>query len=100
MHTKLHDDMWRAGVVRTSIFGLVVQFASELCEALRLCLAQLLMCNVKLHQFEVLRQMSGTCIAFLALGIWLLEWQQFVEQRAWRHVIAHPHWYLAAGAYV
>lgn len=89
--------MLSTGVASTSALGLAVQFASELCEALRLCLAQLLMCDMRLHQFEVLRQMSGTCIAFLALGIWALEWRPFCEAHAWDRILAHPHWYLAAG---
>ena len=80
-----------------SAIGLVVQFSSELCEALRLCLAQLLMCNMSLHQFEVLRLMSSACVAFLCVGIWLLEWRSFVDERAWERVLAHPHWYLSAG---
>ena len=78
--------------------GLLIQFASEGCEALRLCLAQLLMCNMALHQFEVLRLMSSACILFLMVGVWLLEWRRFLDNRAWTRVVAHPHWYLAAGA--
>lgn len=78
--------------------GLVIQFASEMCEALRLCLAQLLMCNMRLHQFEVLRLMSSACVLFLALGVYSLEWRRFWEAEAWRRLAAHPHWYLAAGA--
>lgn len=80
-----------------SVVGLVVQFSSEMCEALRLCLAQLLMCNMSLHQFEVLRLMSSACVVFLCVGVWLLEWRRFVEQRAWQRVLQHPLWYLTAG---
>jgi hypothetical protein len=87
-----------AGAGRTSAVGLAVQFLSEMCEALRLCLAQLLMCNIKMHQFEVLRQMSSTCIVFLAVGIWALEWPRFVDNAAWLRILQHPHWYLLAGA--
>ena len=81
-----------------SVIGLFVQFGSEMCEALRLCLAQMLMCNMALHQFEVLRLMSSACVLFLVVGIWLMEWSRFVEHRAWERVVAHPHWYLGAGA--
>lgn len=87
-----------AGVGKTSVVGLAVQFLSEMCEALRLCLAQLLMCNIKMHQFEVLRQMSSTCIVFLAVGVWSLEWPRFVDNAAWLRILQHPHWYLLAGA--
>lgn len=66
-------------------------------EAFRLCLAQMLMCNMRLHQFEALRQMSSACVIFLAVGVWLLEWRRFCEHQAWQHVLVHPHWYLAAG---
>lgn len=38
------------GVTAVSVLGLLIQFSSELCEAFRLCLAQILMCNLKLHQ--------------------------------------------------
>jgi drug/metabolite transporter (DMT)-like permease len=86
-----------AGVGAVSVVGLLVQFSSEMCEALRLCLAQLLMCNMALHQFEVLRLMSSACVVFLCIGIWLMEWHRFVAQRAWQRILLHPHWYLAAG---
>ena len=86
------------GVSAVSMLGLAIQFSSELCEAFRLCLAQILMCNMKLHQFEALKQMSSACVLFLSVGIWILEWKRFREQRAWERVLLHPHWYLAAGA--
>jgi hypothetical protein len=87
-----------AGLGRTSLVGLAIQFLSEMCEALRLCLAQVLMCNIKLHQFEVLRQMSSSCIVFLGIGIWALEWKRFADNMAWLRILEHPHWYLLAGA--
>lgn len=87
-----------AGVTAVSGLGLVIQLTSEMCEAFRLCLAQLLMCNMRLHQFEALRQMSSACVLFLCVGVWVLEWERFCQEQAWRRVIAHPHWYLAAGA--
>lgn len=86
------------GVSAVSMLGLVIQFSSELCEAFRLCLAQILMCNMKLHQFEALKYMSSACVLFLSVGIWITEWQRFREQRAWERVMMHPHWYLGAGA--
>jgi hypothetical protein len=89
-----------AGVSKVSVLGLVIQFSSEMCEALRLCLAQLLMCNMKLHQFEVLRMMSSACVLFLSVGVYSLEWKRFCQMRAWLRVMEHPHWYLAAGMYL
>eukprot|EP00892_Ulva_mutabilis_P008674 jgi/Ulvmu1/6179/UM028_0035.1 len=86
------------GVTKISGVGLVIQLLSEMCEALRLCLAQLLMCNMRLHQFEALRQMSSACVLFLCVGVWLLEWERFWHEEAWRRVLAHPHWYLAAAS--
>lgn len=55
------------------------------------------MCNMRLHQFEALRQMSSACVLFLGVGVWFLEWEQFRQERAWQRVVEHPHWYLAAG---
>lgn len=86
-----------SGVTAVSLLGLLIQFSSELCEAFRLCLAQILMCNMKLHQFEALKQMSAACVLFLTVGIWGMEWHRFREEKAWERVIAHPHWYIAAG---
>jgi hypothetical protein len=86
------------GVTAVSALGLMIQFSSELCEAFRLCLAQILMCNLKLHQFESLKQMSSACVLFLSVGVWLLEWPRFRANRAWERVLAHPHWYLAAAS--
>jgi hypothetical protein len=86
------------GVSAVSPLGLLIQFTSELCEAFRLCLAQILMCDMKLHQFEALKMMSTACVLFLTVGIWLLEWQRFREQRAWERVMLHPHYYFGAGA--
>jgi drug/metabolite transporter (DMT)-like permease len=87
-----------SGVSAVSLLGLLIQFSSELCEAFRLCLAQILMCNMKLHQFEALKYMSSACVMFLCVGIWFLEWQRFSEQRAWERVMMHLQWYIAAGA--
>lgn len=84
------------GVSAVSAIGLSVQLASELCEAFRLCLAQLLMTRMALHPFEALKHMGGASVAFLGVGVALLEWPEFVAQRAWRRVLAHPHWYAAA----
>jgi hypothetical protein len=85
------------GVSAISRLGLIIQFSSELAEAFRLCLAQLLMCNMKLHPFEALKYMSSACVFFLSVGVWLLEWRRFLAARAWQRVMLHPHWYLAAG---
>lgn len=87
------------GVSTMSSFGLMVHFASHLCEALKVCMAQLYMCNLQLHQVETLRLMSSACSVFLMLAVALFEWSSFVENRAWEIMLAHPHWYLAAGNY-
>lgn len=85
------------GARNVSRLGLVLHLGSQVVEAIRLCLAQVLLCNMKLHQFEALRQMSSACVFCLGLAAWLLEWERFCAQRAWQRLLAHPHWYLAAG---
>jgi hypothetical protein len=85
------------GVSTVSSFGLVVHFASHLCEALKVCMAQLYMCNMKLHQIEALRLMSSTCAVFLMIGVAMFEWSSFMESNGWEIILAHPQWYIAAG---
>ncbi|NJR43491.1 MAG: hypothetical protein HC767_13360 [Akkermansiaceae bacterium] len=86
------------GVATVSSFGLLVHFASHLCEALKVCMAQLYMCSMELHHIEALRLMSSACTVFLMLGVAVFEWDSFVENKGWELVVAHPHWYLAAGS--
>jgi hypothetical protein len=86
------------GVSTVSSFGLAVHFASHLCEALKVCMAQLYMCNMNLHQIEVLRLMSATCAVVLMVGVGVFEWSSFMKNKGWETVLAHPFWYLAAGA--
>ena len=85
------------GVSAVSSLGLIVHFASHICEALKVCMAQLYMCNMNVHQLETLRLMSSTCAACLILAVALFEWSSFVENRGWELMLAHPHWYIAAG---
>lgn len=85
------------GARHVSRVGLALHLGSQVVEALRLCLAQVLMCNMRLHQFEALRQMSSACVLSLGLAAWLFEWERFHDRHAWKQLLAHPHWYLAAG---
>jgi len=87
-----------SGAKHVSRLGLALHLASQVVEAMRLCLAQLLMCNMHLHELETLRQMSSACVVSLGCGAWILEWNRFCSEQAWERLIAHPHWYLAAGA--
>eukprot|EP00892_Ulva_mutabilis_P008677 jgi/Ulvmu1/6181/UM028_0037.1 len=87
-----------SGTRHVSRMGLALHLSSQIVEALRLCLAQLLMSNMQLHQFEMMRQMSSACVFCLGLGAWLFEWQLFKSERAWLRMMAHPHWYLAAAS--
>lgn len=86
-----------SGVQSVSRHGLLLHLGSQVVEALRLCFAQLLLCNMKLHQFEALRLMSSACFLSLAVGVWFFEWERFQAQGAWARVLAHPQWYIVAG---
>lgn len=86
------------GVSAVPSFGLLVHLASHICEALKVCMAQLYMCEMQVHQLETLRLMSSTCTACLIVAVALFEWSSFVEHRGWDLMLAHPLWYLAAGA--
>jgi hypothetical protein len=86
------------GVASVSTFGLLVHLASHACEALRVCMAQLLMCSMRLHQMETLRLMSSACMLFFAAAAAVLEWPQFAANHGWEKVLHHPLWYFSAGA--
>lgn len=66
------------GEVHNSLLGLLIMFASEALEAIRLVMTQLLLTGHKMGPFEGLMWMAPACCIWLVLGAAVMEWPAIV----------------------
>ena len=75
--------------------GLVV--TAESFEALKSAAFQFLLANKSFSMWEGMYFVSPAALVFLSILIYVLEWEQMVEENAWGQIQEHPLMFLAAG---
>lgn len=78
------------GEVQFSFLGVLIMFASESFEALRLVMTQLLLTGLKFHPVEGLMYLAPSCFFWLALGSVWLELPSMMQNNALAVVASQP----------
>ena len=86
------------GEVNFSVLGVVIMLASELFEAVRLVMTQLLLTGLKFHPIEGLMYLAPACTFWLLLGSMALEWRAMYEAGALALIVHQPAKFLCAAA--
>lgn len=84
------------GEVAFSWIGVLVMLLSEIADALRLVLTQLLLSSSTWHPVEALMYLAPACAACLVVGIYFAEWEAMQRQDALSKLARRPMLYLLA----
>ena len=84
------------GELAFSWAGVVVMLLSEVADALRLVLTQLLLSSSKWHAIEALMYLAPACAACLAVGVLFVEWEAMQREHALSKIVRRPALYALA----
>ena len=85
-----------SGEVKFNATGVLLMMASHFAEALRMLFSQHLLGTLKFDLLEGLYVLSPSALIFLSIGILILEYKRFVEEKGWEIIITAPCFFLVA----
>jgi drug/metabolite transporter (DMT)-like permease len=77
--------------------GIALITVAETFEAIKSACYQFLLANKSFTMWEGMYFVSPAALVFLSILIYVLEWEQMVEENAWGQIQEHPLMFLAAG---